>query len=58
MEFLELAYDLPKDMHIPRRSNNQNKSARKYFYYQFMNDHPESGMSTAASTNAMREPTF
>jgi len=30
MEFLELAYNLAKDMHIPRRSNKKNKSARKY----------------------------
>ena len=40
MGFLELAYDLAKDMRIPRRLNNDNKPARKHFYYQFMSRHP------------------
>lgn len=48
-EFLKLAFDLAEAMKIPRRFNKEETVARKNFYYDFMQRHPDVWLSVVST---------
>ncbi|GBP19771.1 Pogo transposable element with KRAB domain [Eumeta japonica] len=57
-EFLKLAFDLAETLKIPHRFNKDKGLAGKYFYYDFMQRHPDISLRTPKLTSMMRAVGF
>ena len=53
-EFFKFAYDLAEQLKLPHQFKNEDKTAGKQFYYDFMSHHPDLSLRTLQSTSLQR----